>query len=250
MNTQIVDTFRATLSQNPARTTAVAAAAVLGISVPLLVSNYRAYIALGPGGIPHNIVGWLISLTAKIFSRETRDTRIYDLDADKEHWLDPSAIPERRGSRPIPSWHPIPHRQLDRIPSAEIQQRLAGVFNARLAANPGLVEMATSPHERTSDGLIIHHALKSPHAVADKSAREIAHLHPHKDYSMHVTCAPQDCKILIERGWGERHPLSGTPAIPKEYFLIYAPRDQEELDVVERVFVASIGYMTGHRDAK
>lgn len=55
---------------------------------------------------------------------------------------------------------------------------------------------------------------------------------------------------VIERGWGERHPLSGTPVIPKEYLLIYAPRDQEELDVVERVFVASIGYMTGHRDAK
>ncbi|KZP22935.1 hypothetical protein FIBSPDRAFT_665193, partial [Athelia psychrophila] len=225
-----------------------ATAVLAAFSVPWLVGNYRTYISLGPGGIPYNAFGWLLSLTAKLFSRETMDTRVYDADEDKQRWLDSAAVPERRGARPALSWHVIPHRQLDRIPSVEVQESLTSIFNTRLAANPVLVEMAPSPHEKMSDGLILHRALPSPHKVADESKREIAHLHPWKDFSLHVTMAPQDCKLLIERGWGERHPLSGTRIIPKEYLLIYAPRDEEELGVVERILVASIGYMTGSRD--
>lgn len=38
---------------------------------------------------------------------------------------------------------------------------------------------------------------------------------------------------VIEKGWGERHPLSGVVSVlPKEYLILYAPRDEEELQVV------------------
>lgn len=33
--------------------------------------------------------------------------------------------------------------------------------------------------------------------------------------------------------------------IPNEYIWIYAPRDEEELAVVEKIVVAAISYMTG-----
>lgn len=40
----------------------------------------------------------------------------------------------------------------------------------------------------------------------------------------------------------------GLAPISKEYLLIYAPRDDEELSMVERIIVASIGFMTNSRE--
>lgn len=123
MNDHIMDTIRATFSQNPTRAAAiVSSTAVLGISIPWFISNFRAFKALGPGGIPYNFRGWLLALFYKPFCLETKGTSVYDLDANKETWLDANVIPERRGARPSISWHPIPHRQLDKIPSVDIQQ--------------------------------------------------------------------------------------------------------------------------------
>ena len=58
--------------------------------------------------------------------------------------------------------------------------------------------------------------------------------------------------IVIENGWGERHPLSGSSVIglPKEYVGIYAPRDEEELLVAEKILVASVRFMTGRTDVQ
>ncbi len=57
---------------------------------------------------------------------------------------------------------------------------------------------------------------------------------------------------MIERNWGERHKLSGAKilGLPKEYIWIYAPRDEEELEVVEKILTASIGFMTGSGNVK
>ena len=145
--------------------------------------------------------------------------------------------------------------------------------------NPAVVELhAQSPHERLNAGLMINSAIHPIHEVAEAALREIAHVHP-ADHSLHVMLAPQDCKFgassvcscpnvlinwtaVIERGWGERHQLSGSPGLhtmplpaamrparlPKEYIWIYAPRDLQELAVVKNVLVAGVKYMTGHKD--
>jgi hypothetical protein len=54
---------------------------------------------------------------------------------------------------------------------------------------------------------------------------------------------------MIERGWSERHPLSGK-VLPEEYLMIYAPRDDEELSVVGHIILAAIGHSTNNRDVK
>lgn len=53
---------------------------------------------------------------------------------------------------------------------------------------------------------------------------------------------------MIERGWGERHPISGVIALPKEYLMIYAPMDDDEVEAVSRIIKASIAYMTNGRE--
>jgi len=61
---------------------------------------------------------------------------------------------------------------------------------------------------------------------------------------MHVSISPKDAKLVIEKGWGERFGLSGT-ILPVTYTMVYAPRDEEEMKVVERIVRAGVNFMLG-----
>ena len=99
--------------------------AALALAFPIY-SNYRAYMALGPGGLPYNATGWLIATCLKPFGRETKSVEMYELDPDKDSFLDADSVdpladlrdssgafPKRAGNRPRTSWHSVPHRQLE-----------------------------------------------------------------------------------------------------------------------------------------
>ena len=59
-------------------------------------------------------------------------------------------------------------------------------------------------------------------------------------------------KKVIESGWGERHPLGSLPllknifgwTLPSEYILLYAPRNNEEIQMAVDVMEAAIRFMT------
>jgi hypothetical protein len=72
-------------------------------------------------------------------------------------------------------------------------QRLDAVFDKHAVANPTLVKIELSPHERTIPGMVIHPDIPSPHKDADQGLREIAHIH-HIDHSLHVILSPADSK--------------------------------------------------------
>lgn len=218
---------------------------VLGLSIPWARDNYRAYLALGECGLPYNVWGWLLSTSLKPYGRETLSVEMYE---EGESWLDADLI-ERRGPRPRTGWHPLPHRQVEKHPAQDIAAAVDQLFVDIASRNPTLVTVCPSPHEREIQAMVIHSDIPSPHKNADSCWREIAHVHP-PDHSLHVVLSPADCKLVIERGWGERHPFSGRKLVPltKEYLFIYAPRNQEELDVVESIIKASIGYMTGRKE--
>jgi hypothetical protein len=84
------------------------------------------------------------------------------------------------------------------------------------------------------------------HDTVRRTKREIAHMHDYHDYTLHLALAAQDGKQVVAKGWGQRHPLAGpgVPGPPTEWTFIYAPRDEEEVKVVEAIIEASIGYMT------
>ncbi|KAJ7475753.1 hypothetical protein FB451DRAFT_1366457 [Mycena latifolia] len=248
---------------------AVTLAALVAVGSPWVLDNYRKFRALGSNRLtPLGPLGWLVALTLTALGRETVSTAEYDKGAGQGSWLERPV--ERRGARPTTGWHCVPHRQLDRLPSEEIanvrtslllltasepyspraMQRLVAILEKHAAANPMLVQMVpVSPHEILHPGMVIHPGVASPHKEADQVLREIAHVHS-VDHSLHVMLSPADCKTAIELGWAERHPLSGVSRafpLPAGYLFVYAPRDEEELDVVERIIVASMGYMTGSR---
>ncbi|MGB1340179.1 MAG: hypothetical protein ACPG5H_07900, partial [Cycloclasticus pugetii] len=70
--------------------------------------------------------------------------------------------------------------------------------------------------------------------------REFAHIHPAYDGSLHMALSEEDFKTVIDKQWGERHPLAGKGPIPETIALVYAPRDIEEIDTVMKIVNASL----------
>lgn len=66
--------------------------------------------------------------------------------------------------------------------------------------------------------------------------------HVHRDGSLHLALSGKDQDELIDKGWGERHPLY-SPAV--NVVMLYGPRTAEELDVARTVVAASYRYATG-----
>ncbi|KAF7375000.1 hypothetical protein MSAN_00386100 [Mycena sanguinolenta] len=230
---------------------AVMLTGLAAVGVPWLLNNYRQFRALGQTRLKGPL-GWFVALMLTAFGRETVSTAEYDKAATQERWLETPV--ERRGTRPVTGWHCVPHRQTNRLPSDEMAKRLDAIFEKHAAANPTLVQTIVSPHEKNVLAMVIHSDVPSPHKDAVQGLREIGHIH-RIDHSMHIILSPADSKTAIDLGWAERHPLSGVNPffpfpnnyLPSNYLLVYAPRDKAELDVVERILVASIGYMTGSR---
>ena len=85
-------------------------------------------------------------------------------------------------------------------------------------------------------------AFTTNHSHAKRSPREVFHVHK-SDGSCHGIFSPRDSKTLIEKGWGERHGLSGRAmGIPDTYLMVYAPRNDDEVNVVVKLAKAAARY--------
>jgi hypothetical protein len=69
--------------------------------------------------------------------------------------------------------------------------------------------------------------------------REFAHLHPDPDHSLHAMLPTETATEAVDAGWAEPHPAALRGLIPSNAVMLYAPRDEEELDVVENLVRAS-----------
>ncbi|RAL10430.1 uncharacterized protein BO97DRAFT_125848 [Aspergillus homomorphus CBS 101889] len=79
---------------------------------------------------------------------------------------------------------------------------------------------------------------------------EVCHAHP-SDGSLHLTLHPADVKLVVERGWGQRHPLARDSwwwwlrIVPPGFVMVYAPRDAEELECVLEIIRAAAWWVSG-----
>lgn len=65
--------------------------------------------------------------------------------------------------------------------------------------------------------------------------REFAHIHPLPDGSMHLALPPEAASEVLAKRWGEQHPVAKTGLLPLGIVMVYAPRDERELDVVMHI---------------
>ncbi|XEU96383.1 hypothetical protein FSHL1_001668 [Fusarium sambucinum] len=224
--------------------------AVLGIPIlRIAVEDYCGYIALGPGGPPHNVIGWFGQILLKPFKKEPFRTSCYDEKSFQKAgpngnvaFLKEEDVPIREAPRPtIGSWT-APSRQLTDLASKDIIERYQSFLSSLASESPSKLKIATSVVERHGQALFV--ALENPtHPVAKSMYGEIGHMHG-SDGSMHLNLAPRDAKLVLEKGWGQRHPLGGTILYLGDV-MVYAPRNEEELEVVKKITRAAAKFMLG-----
>ncbi len=65
------------------------------------------------------------------------------------------------------------------------------------------------------------------------------------DHSLHIALPPDLACAAIEASWAEPHPVARLGFIPETIVMVYAPRDTEELAVVERLLQVSYWFAGG-----
>ncbi|OMP88066.1 hypothetical protein BK809_0002823 [Diplodia seriata] len=113
---------RTTTTTSPGILATTTITALTTILLVLGIRDYRAFIALGPGGVPHNVLGWAaITLLIRPFAlSKAQATRTDDYPQDDDEGVTREggkahagvlALPRRRGERAEVGGI-APHRQL------------------------------------------------------------------------------------------------------------------------------------------
>jgi hypothetical protein len=146
-----------------------------------------------------------------------------------------AALPERAGARPRTT-PTNPHTQLDQQPE---DQALVEELARRVFALPGVVEQPSGISVPGARALVLAPGEPAGPPAAFLIGREFAHLHPDPDHSLHAMLPPETAADAVAAGWAEPHPVALRGLIPPTAVMLYAPRDETELDVIERLVRAS-----------
>ncbi|KAL3470608.1 hypothetical protein BJX99DRAFT_264079 [Aspergillus californicus] len=228
-------------------------------AVHFIRKDYHAFIALGPGGTPSTPAGYLRICILRLvtlrnpFSPPSIPATLYP----KTGYLTRHTLPQRTGPRPIVVGI-APQRQLSQKASPAVYDALASEIRRFAHTHPNTLYTSTSCFEKHSTGIFYHlpdpipqqHQKKRPHNHRITCNGEVCHSHP-SDGSLHLTLHPADVKLVLERGWGQRHPLARddwwwvTRIVPSGFVMIYAPRNEEEIKVVGEIIRGAAWWVSG-----
>ena len=146
-----------------------------------------------------------------------------------------SGLPSRPGPRPrtTPS---NPHTQLDQQP---VDSRTVEELARRAFALPGVAERPSGISVPGARALVLEDDEPSGPPEAFLIGREFAHLHPAPDHSAHAMLPREMVEEAVALGWAEPHPVARRGLIPSTAVMLYAPRDDDELSVIDRLIRAS-----------
>lgn len=222
----------------------VTAAVVFALLAALVwaIRDYRAWIALGEGGLPSNIFGWFAVTAMRPMAGDPFDQSVF---ADKlgsstdQTFL--GDLPTRAGPRPTVAPHAVPHRQTDQIPDQGVMQQLSNMFDGIVARNDDRLHYQLSQYEKHNQAIWLRDVEGGNPATG--LGGEIGHFHP-SDGSMHTILSPSDAKQVLDKGWGELHSMARFKRIfPTETFvMLYAPARAEHVPVIRDIIEAATRY--------
>ncbi len=154
--------------------------------------------------------------------------------------MNQSALPERSGSRPKTT-PTNPHTQLDQNPDARIVQELA----RRVFALPGVEERPSAISVPGARALWLREEVPAGPPEAFMIGREFAHIHPMPDGSLHAALPPEIAEEAVRKGWAEQHPVARMGFIPQNVVMIYAPRDEAEVEIIAGLVAEAYRYAGG-----
>lgn len=142
-------------------------------------------------------------------------------------------LPLRKGDRPT-TGDALPHLQITDNSSVELFDELAEwLFSLEY-----IEERPTIISVKGTRAAWIKNDYQNVNNEVLQIGREFTHIHPLNIYgggSQHLSLKREDCETVIEKGWGEYHPMDKV-AFPDKKFghiMVYAPRNKEELEVVK-----------------
>jgi len=217
-----------------------------GASAVLLwfTSDYLHWKSLGTGGTPPTIQGYSrmrrMGLWRFFYGDDLKDPS--PLSTEGPMYLDGPVL-KRAGGRAKPSRWTMPQRQKPEPITQEALERLTGLMHNLASAHSSILHYGPSKTEGGTGHAIYANAdLLSVNPDAHKIRYEMAHVHLSEN-SLHVYLSPRDAREVVLAEWGERFPVSWIA--PPSWIMVYAPRNESEVDVVERIVRAAIGWNTG-----
>lgn len=153
-------------------------------------------------------------------------------------------LTKREGARPK-TGDALPHLQITDNSSVDLYNKLAEwLFSLEfIEERPTIISVRGARAAWIKDDY--------PNANQDvlPTGREFTHIHPLDFYgggSQHLSLERNDCEIVIEKGWGEYHPLDPKIFPDKKYghIMIYAPGTTEELEVIKAITLKSYHLVT------
>jgi hypothetical protein len=149
-------------------------------------------------------------------------------------------LPQRHGPRPETT-DCAPHEQVSQNSSAKNH----ALFKEKAFALPFVERCWSGISVPGAEALVLPVA----HACGPREAfmigREFAHVHPAHDGSSHLMLPPSVVEELIAKGWGEPHPMARLGYIPAPAVMAFAPRDENEVDVMLRLLTTSWDFARG-----
>jgi hypothetical protein len=150
-------------------------------------------------------------------------------------------LPPREGPRPRTT-PTNPHTQLDQNPGPSLVQELA----RRAFALPDVEERPSAISVPGARAMWLSEDVPAGPWEAFMIGREFAHIHPMPDGSLHAALPPEVAGEAVEKGWAEQHPVARLGYIPENVVMIYAPRDEPELEIVLKLVEESRRYAGGN----
>ncbi|KAK8042015.1 hypothetical protein PG993_006538 [Apiospora rasikravindrae] len=208
------------------------------VPVALYIRNdYFNYLKLGPGGTPATFQGYLRINWFKLWAlRDPLEPLQEDPTIEPAVGiLRKSPLPYRCGPRPDVVGI-APQRQVDQPGSQECYLKLRKILEQHGRKHNASIGIGTSCFEKHGMGLFARFPF-------NKTCQgEICHVH-NTDYAMHMNLHPNDVKEVLEKGWGQRHPLACETwlrmPVPRQFMLVYAPRNMDELKIICKIIEAA-----------
>ena len=126
----------------------------------------------------------------------------------------------------------------------QLAQALEATLSQIVKSNPRTLQLGPSQIEGGSPALFISpENFNSNHDNYPRVPREVFHSHCEAEGSSHAILSAADAKLVLDKGWGERHAISGKGlGPPLAYVMIFAPRTTREVEIVGIIARAAAGY--------
>ncbi|KAI0095799.1 hypothetical protein GGR51DRAFT_567618 [Nemania sp. FL0031] len=215
-------------------------AAVIGLATAVLFvhNDYQNFINLGPGGTPSTFAGYVRINWLKLWAlRDPFEPLPVDPASQPAAGvLHKKPLPYRCGPRPAVVGI-APQRQVNQFGSRECYLALRRILENHGVLHAEELGIGTSCFEKHGLGLFARYP------VNNTCQGEICHVH-NSDHSLHLNLHPEDAREVIQKGWGQRHPLTSRcflfkMPVPRQFTMVYAPRTRDELKVVCQIIEAA-----------